>query len=113
MTIYNTLNKTDFQQHVLSNNKIVLVDFWAQWCGPCVMMTPALENLATDMANTIDIVKVDVDASSENAQLAQQYGVQGIPNMQIFKNGILSETLIGMRTMQDLKNAIANTLLKS
>ena len=97
MALYNTLTKQDFDEKVLNSDKVVLVDFWAQWCPPCRMMAPILEQTARAMDKTVDIVKIDIEESPDNQQLAQQYGVQGIPNMQIFKNGAVVDELVGMR----------------
>ena len=106
MSIINVTSKEEFEKSALKNNKVVLVDFWAPWCPPCRMIAPILEELSKKMEADIDIVKVDIEASAENGQIAKDYGVQGIPNMQIFKNGEVVEELIGMRTAPVLEDEI-------
>lgn len=97
MTLINTNTQKDFEDKVLSSKKLVLVDFWAPWCGPCRMMSPVLENVAKSLDQSVEIVKVNIEESADNQQLASKYGVQGIPNMQLFKNGQKVDELIGMR----------------
>ncbi|HRF28338.1 MAG TPA: thioredoxin [Candidatus Saccharibacteria bacterium] len=111
MALFNTLTKKEFDEKVLKSDKLVLVDFWAAWCAPCRMMAPALESIAKTMDSDIDVVKVNVEESPENNQLAAEYGVQGIPNMQLFKNGKVVDELIGLRPApvleQEVKAALA------
>ncbi|MCS6997129.1 MAG: thioredoxin TrxA [Casimicrobiaceae bacterium] len=87
-------NVTDasFETEVLRSDKPVLVDFWAEWCGPCKMIAPILEEVAASHAERIKVVKVDVD---QNRQAAAQYGVRGIPTLMIFKNGQLTGQQVG------------------
>lgn len=81
-----------FEADVLKAEVPVLVDFWAEWCGPCRMIAPVLDALATEYAGKIKIVKVNVD---ENSESAATYGVRGIPTLLLFKNGELVETKVG------------------
>jgi thioredoxin 1 len=83
-----------FQADVLDNPKPVMVDFWAEWCGPCRMVSPILDEIATEYAEKIDIVKVNVD---EEPQLAMQYGVTGIPMMAVFQGGTIAKQMVGAR----------------
>jgi thioredoxin 1 len=92
-----------FQADVLDNPKPVMVDFWAEWCGPCRMVSPILDEIAAEYADKIDIVKVNVD---EEPQLAMQYGVTGIPMMAVFQGGTIAKQMVGARP----KNAIVEDL---
>jgi thioredoxin 1 len=92
-----------FQADVLDNPKPVMVDFWAEWCGPCRMVSPILDEIAAEYADKIDIVKVNVD---EEPQLAMQYGVTGIPMMAVFQGGKIAKQMVGARP----KNAIVEDL---
>ena len=83
-----------FQADVLSSSKPVLVDFWAEWCGPCRMVSPILDELATEYADKITIVKVNVD---NEPGLAQQYGITGIPALQVFQNGAVVKSMVGAK----------------
>lgn len=96
MALYNTVSTDDFQQKVLDSSKVVLVDFWAQWCPPCVAMTPVLEDVAQDLDEIADVVKVNIEESSDNNRLAGDHQVQSIPNMLIFKQGKEVGRIIGM-----------------
>ena len=83
-----------FQADVLSSSKPVLVDFWAEWCGPCRMVSPILDEIAVEYGDKIDIVKVNVD---DEPGLAQQYGITGIPALQVFQNGALVKSMVGAK----------------
>ena len=88
-------NKVDdgsFESDVLKAEGPVLVDFWAEWCGPCKMIAPTLEELAKDMAGKVIVAKLNID---ENPETARRYGVRGIPTMMMFKNGQVAATKIG------------------
>ena len=105
MALYNTTTKKEFEEKVLKSNKVVLVDFWAGWCGPCVAMTPHLEAIARELDDTVDVVKVNIEdlpGNEENQRLAAEYGVQSIPNMPIFVGGKEVDRAIGMMPKQDL-----------
>ena len=106
MALYSTTTNQEFDDKVLKSKKIVLVDFWATWCPPCRMMAPILEDVAKKMDDVLDIIKVDVEASADNGQLASKYGVQGIPNMQVFKGGKVVKELVGMRPASTLENEL-------
>ncbi len=96
MALYNTTTKQAFQEKVIESDKVVLVDFWAEWCPPCRAMAPVLHHLAEKLDKNVDIVKVNIEDGPDNAQLAGQYGVQSIPNMHLFKDGKQVDQIIGM-----------------
>ncbi|MBO0735812.1 MAG: thioredoxin TrxA [Alphaproteobacteria bacterium] len=83
---------SNFDAEVLRASGPVLVDFWAEWCGPCKMIAPFLEELATDMAGRVTVAKVNID---ENPQTPMKYGVRGIPTVILFKDGQVAATKIG------------------
>ena len=99
------LTNDNFQAEVLNSDIPVLVDFWAPWCGPCQMMGPILEELAKEMDGKIKIAKLNVD---ENQELAQKYGIQGIPNMKLFKGGAEVKEMVGARPKEALKQELEN-----
>ena len=92
------LNKESFTKAV-SDTKPTLVDFWAPWCGPCLALSPILEEIANDLGDSVGIYKVNVD---ENTDLAQEHGVNSIPTILVYKNGALSETVVGVKTKDEL-----------
>jgi len=93
------LNKESFSKVISSENKTVLIDFWAPWCGPCKALTPILEEIASEKSEVVGVYKVNVD---ENTDLAQEHGVQSIPTLLIYKNGSLSETIVGLKSKDEL-----------
>jgi thioredoxin 1 len=86
------ISDASFENEVVKADKPVLVDFWAEWCGPCRMIAPVLERLAEEYAGSLKITKLDVD---NNPQVSLQYGVQSIPTMILFKDGKEVERIIG------------------
>ena len=93
MTVIKNCNENDFENEVLKSNLPVIVDFWAEWCGPCKMLTPILEELSNEMKNEINIVKVNLD---ENQDLAMKYSIRSIPTLLLFKKGHLIDTKVGL-----------------
>lgn len=93
------VSASDFEEEVLKEKGVVVVDFWATWCGPCKMIAPIVEELDEEMSN-VKFVKVDVD---KNLQIANQYKIVSIPTLKIFKDGKLINTLIGFKTKDALK----------
>ncbi len=92
-----------FQTEVIGSDKVTLVDLWAEWCGPCKMMTPVIDELSTEYEGRAVIGKLNVD---DNPNVPTQYNVRGIPTFLIFKNGELKDKVVGAQTKQVLKDKI-------
>jgi thioredoxin 1 len=97
----------EWQNVVLNSSKPVLVDFWAEWCGPCRQVSPIVDEIASEYADKLEVVKVNVD---NEPGLAQQYGITGIPALQVFQGGQLVKQMVGARPkavlLQDLAEFI-------
>ena len=108
MALYNITTKQEFEDKVLKSDKVVLVDFWAEWCPPCRAMAPLLHDVADEQDAIVDIVKIDIEATKDNADLAGTYGVRSIPNMPIFRNGKEVERVVGMVPKMHLEDMLKN-----
>ena len=97
------ITESTFKTDVLENSLLVLVDFWAPWCGPCRMIAPVVEELANDYAGKVSVVKINVD---DNPSIATRYGVQSIPTVLFFKGGQPVERIIGAIMKQTLQETI-------
>lgn len=89
----------DFNETVLNAEGPVLVDYWAEWCGPCKMIAPILDEIASDYAGKLKVVKLNID---DNPETPQHYGVRGIPTLMLFKNGEVEATKVGALTKSQL-----------
>ena len=89
----------DFDADVINNEKSVLVDFWAEWCGPCKAIAPILDEVAEELDGTLDVVKLNVD---ENPSVSQKYGIRSIPTIIIFKNGAVQAQKLGAMSKSQL-----------
>jgi thioredoxin len=98
-----TLTQENFTQQVLQSPAPVLVDFWAEWCGPCKMIAPLLDELADEYDGKIKIGKVNID---EHQGLAAEYGVRAIPTLLVFNKGQVAEQMIGAKSKRDLKASL-------
>jgi len=103
-----TTNVTDasFDQDVLKSEGLVLVDFWAEWCGPCKQIAPSLEEISNEMGENITIAKINID---ENPNTPTKYGVRGIPTMMLFKDGEVAGTKVGASPKGQIEDWIKTT----
>jgi thioredoxin 1 len=95
------LNDETFNDKALASNKPILVDFWAEWCGPCKMIAPLLEDLANDMSDKLTVAKVNVD---ESMGITEKYNVRGIPTLLLFKDGKLLDRKVGAMSKEQLQD---------
>ena len=93
-----------FEAEVLQNSKPVIVDYWAEWCGPCRMVAPVLEEIASEHADKIDVVKLNID---ENPTISQRYQIMAIPTMSVFKDGQVVKQIVGAKPKAALLRDLA------
>ena len=105
----NIVHATDasFEAEVINSDIPVLVDYWAEWCGPCKMIAPVLEEVAESYAGKIKIVKVDVDS---NKEIAHKHGIRGIPTLMVFKGGSAQATKVGALSKTQLEEFVESSL---
>jgi thioredoxin 1 len=99
-----TVTDATFDAEVLKSEKPVVVDYWAEWCGPCRMVAPVLEEIATEHADKINVVKINID---ENPQVAQRYGILQIPTLNVFSGGEVVKQVIGAKPKSALLRDLA------
>ena len=102
-----SVTDASFQDDVLASGKPVLVDFWAEWCGPCRMIAPALEEMSVELRDRVTIVKLNID---DNPDAPARYGVRGIPTMMLFKDGEVAATKVGAAPKTQLQNWLEGVL---
>jgi thioredoxin 1 len=103
-----TLTADNFTEEVIESPEPVLVDFWAEWCGPCKMIAPVLDELAAEYEGKVQIGKVNID---EHSAIAMEYGVRAIPTLLLFKGGQVVDQMVGARSKRDLKVSLDRAVL--
>jgi len=103
----NSTKDSSFEQDITSSDKTVIVDFWAEWCGPCKQIGPILEEISNERKDIINIFKLNID---ENPKTPQKYGVRGIPTLMLFKEGKLIDTKVGSLPKTALSSWIDSNL---
>ena len=97
------LNESNFDRELTQDDKPLIVDFWAEWCGPCKMIAPLLDEIAREKIGAVKIAKVNVD---ENQSLSSKYNIRAIPALLFFKNGQLRDQVVGVTSKKDLLNRL-------
>ena len=102
-----SIKENEFDSEVINSDKPVLIDFWAEWCGPCKEISPILEEISDEMKDTVKVVKMNID---ENPNVPNKYGIQSIPTMIIFKKGEPISTKVGVVIKSELKTWIETSV---
>lgn len=98
---------SDFKDKVLENDKLVLVDFWAEWCGPCKTLGPIIDEVANEFGDKLDVAKVDID---QNQEYAAKYGIRNIPTVLLFKDGNIVDKQVGVAPKKKYVDSIESFL---
>ncbi|HAJ91086.1 MAG TPA: thiol reductase thioredoxin [Gammaproteobacteria bacterium] len=101
------LTDDTFEQEVINSSNLVLVDYWAEWCGPCKMIAPILEEIASEYTGKVTIAKLNID---ENPQTPPKYGIRGIPTLMLFKDGNVEATKVGALSKSQLTAFLDNNI---
>ena len=102
-----SLTTADFTEKITNSNGVALVDFWASWCGPCMMLAPVIDEIADDFATRADIYKVNVD---EEGEIAMKFGIMSIPTLIVFKNGEVFDKIVGVVPKEKIASVIESAL---
>ena len=105
--VITNLSETTFDEEIGSAVEPVLVDFWAEWCGPCKMIAPILEEISTQLEDRLKVAKIDVD---DNSKLPLQYGIRSIPTLILFKNGVVEAQQVGAVSKKQLEKFLEENL---
>ena len=97
------ITEENFEEEVMKEERPVIVDFYAEWCGPCKMMSPIIDGIAEELGDSIKVGKVNTD---ENMNLAQQFNIMSIPTIMVFKNGNVAKTFIGVTSKDEILNEV-------
>lgn len=97
------ITSENYEEEVIKSEKTVLIDFYADWCGPCKMMSPIIDQIAEEKADSLKVGKVNVD---ENQDLAMKYGIMSIPTVVVIKNGQVEKTFVGLRDKNEILNEL-------
>lgn len=99
------VNANNFEQEVMNEDKVIVADFWATWCGPCRMLSPILSEVSEEMSDKIKVVKINVD---DNPMLAQQFRVKNLPTVMVIKNGQIRDMMVGFRPKHEVVKFVKN-----
>lgn len=99
------VNANNFEQEIMNEDKVIVADFWATWCGPCRMLSPILSEVSEEMSDKIKVVKINVD---DNPMLAQQFRVKNLPTVMVIKNGQIRDMMVGFRPKHEVVKFVKN-----